>query len=126
MTQDMVLPIVSVPCGITPGPIELRRVETFTGAACCKTIELQSYKAAPLQGCGALRQRWGRSIWQKLDSSSLLLLSECRQSYTLDDTGLYPVDVQFQGSICGLEERVGTVGEGDLEVAWTLGGVLQL
>ena len=53
MTHDNVLPIASVPCGITPGPIELRRVETFTGAACCQPIELQSYKSgSPLGGPG--------------------------------------------------------------------------
>ena len=34
MTQDKVLPIASVRYGIITGPIELRRVETFTGAAC--------------------------------------------------------------------------------------------
>jgi hypothetical protein len=33
-------------------PIELRREETFPGAACCKPIELPSYKAAPLQALG--------------------------------------------------------------------------
>ena len=30
-------------------PKELERKQTFPGAACCKPIELPSYKAAPLQ-----------------------------------------------------------------------------
>jgi hypothetical protein len=52
MTPDNVLPIASVRCGITSGLKEPRRLETFTGAACCKTIKPQCYKAAPLQGLG--------------------------------------------------------------------------
>src|ERR1700733_10026059 len=33
-------------------PVELHHVETFSGAACCQPIELQYYKAAPLQDGG--------------------------------------------------------------------------
>src|SRR5580700_12100228 len=40
--------------------IELRHVETFSGAACCQPMGLQCYKAAPLQ-LWAPRQRSIRS-----------------------------------------------------------------
>ena len=72
MTQDKVLPIASVRCGIIPGLIELQRVETFTGAACCQLIELPSYKAAPLQAVGNKHalSRPGNASSQLLDSSS--------------------------------------------------------
>jgi hypothetical protein len=32
--------------------IELQRLETFPGAACCQAIELPPFKAAPLQALG--------------------------------------------------------------------------
>jgi len=35
-----------------PLPIELRGLKTLAGAACCKLVELPSYKAAPLQAGG--------------------------------------------------------------------------
>jgi hypothetical protein len=61
-----------------------------------------------------------------LDSSSWLLPSQRRQGHPLNDTGLDPANVQFQGAIRSLEEWVGTIRQGDLQVAWAFGLVLQL
>jgi hypothetical protein len=46
ISQRNILPIASIPGGMQR-PIELPHLETFPGAARCKPIELQCYKAAP-------------------------------------------------------------------------------
>jgi hypothetical protein len=56
--------------------------------------------------------------YELLDSSSCFL-QRC-QRYALDDTGLDPVDIQFQCLIRGFEERVRTIRESDLQVSWAL------
>ena len=55
---------------------------------------------------------------------SWLLPSQCRQGHPLNDTGLDPANVQFQGAVRSLEEWIGTIRQGDLQVAWALGLVL--
>ena len=51
-TQRNVLPIASILCGMDVEPIELPRLDTCPGVACCQPIELPSYKATPLQRVG--------------------------------------------------------------------------
>ena len=62
-----------------PLPIELRGLKTLAGAACCKLVELPSYKAAPSWGAG---DRSG--VFIRVYSSSFVSIRGCHSSCQFD------------------------------------------
>jgi hypothetical protein len=70
-------------------PIELHHVETLLGAACCQSIELQYYKAAPLQDGGYLYihpARHSRTTTKDEDDSAGFGPAQRNRSFPVPDT----------------------------------------